>query len=122
MEHALTVLIVDDNPAVRRLIATVVAPIVRAIHECADGAAAIDACTKLRPDVVLMDLAMPGLDGIEATRAIRAGHPAVRVLIVTDHDGADLREAAAHAGASGYVVKDNLLDLRHLLTQNSARS
>ena len=114
----MTVLIVDDNAAVRSLIARLIAPITTDVRECSGGAEAIDACTRHCPDVVLMDLAMPGLDGIAATRVIRASHPAVRVLIVTDHDGADLRDAAARAGAAGYVVKDNLLELRQLLTEH----
>jgi CheY-like chemotaxis protein len=116
--HDMTVLIVDDNAAVRSLIARLIAPVAGDIHECSGGAEAIEACSKFRPDVVLMDMAMPGLDGIAATRVIRASHPAVRVLIVTDHEGADLRQAAARAGAAGYVVKDNLLELRRLLAQH----
>jgi len=114
----MTVLIVDDNAAVRSLIASLIAPVAGDIHQCSGGAEAIEACAKYRPDVVLMDLAMPGVDGIAATRVIRAAHPAIRVLIVTDHEGADLRHAAARAGATGYVVKDNLLELRRVLTEH----
>jgi DNA-binding NarL/FixJ family response regulator len=114
----MTVLIVDDNAAVRSLIARLIASVAGDIHQCSGGAEAIEACSKYRPDVVLMDLAMPGVDGIAATRVICAAHPTVRVLIVTDHGGADLRHAAARAGAAGYVVKDNLLELRRVLTEH----
>lgn len=62
-----------------------------------------------------MDLTMPELDGIAATRQIRAAYPRARVVIVTAHDSVSLRERAAEAGAIGYVAKENLLQLRELL-------
>lgn len=68
-----------------------------------------------RPDWVLMDIDLPGQDGITATRALLTANPTARVLIVTGYDDAELRRAAAAAGACGYVLKEDLFDLRRLL-------
>jgi CheY-like chemotaxis protein len=108
-------LIVDDNASVRRLIRSILANRAHEIHECADGVDALTAYTELHPDFVLMDISMKGLDGITATRQIKAAHPGARVIIVTDYDEAPLREAARVAGACGYVLKENLFDVDRLL-------
>ena len=113
----LKLLIVEDNPAVRRLIRSIVGALGAEIHECGDGAAALAAYTAHRPDFVLMDIVMGETDGIAATRQITASDPAAKVIIVTSHDGADLREAARQAGACGYVLKENLLEVRRHLSQ-----
>jgi len=108
-------LIVEDNASTRRLIKMIVAGVATKIYECADGAEALDAYRAHRPDFVLMDLAMERMDGIAATRQIRAADPAARIIIVTQYDQADLREEAEGAGASGYVHKENLLEVVRLL-------
>jgi CheY-like chemotaxis protein len=108
-------LIVEDNPVVRRMIKSIVADLAEEIHECADGAAALATYAACRPDFVLMDIVMAGMDGIMATRQIRAADPAAQVIIVTSYDEADLREATRSAGACGYVLKENLLELGRLL-------
>ena len=74
-----------------------------------------------RPDWVLMDVQMPHTGGLEATRRILAVDPAARVLIVTDYDDVHWRAAAIEAGACGYVLKDNLLDVRRLLASRDSR-
>jgi CheY-like chemotaxis protein len=108
-------LIVDDNPDVRHVIKSLVEGVASEICECADGAEALSRYHLERPDVVLMDIQMAGMDGIAATQRIKAVDSAARVIIVTDYDQPDLREAAHQAGASGYVVKENLLELVGLL-------
>ncbi len=85
------------------------------IHECQDGAEAIKIYTEQLPDLVLMDIHMPRMDGLTATRQIRKFHPAARVLIVTAYEDEALRSAAQEAGASGYVLKDKLTDLPRLI-------
>ena len=110
-------LIVEDNASARRFIETIVAPVATQIHECADGAEALEAYLAHRPDFVLMDLAMERMDGITATRQIRAADPAARFIIVTQYDQADLREAAKAAGACGYVWKENLLEIVRILQE-----
>ena len=68
------------------------------------------------PDRVLMDIELPGQDGLTATRELLIQEPAARVLIVTSYDDADLRRAAVASGARGEVLKENLLEVRQLLT------
>lgn len=108
-------LIVDDNAAVRRLIKSIVLPLAGEIRECADGTDAIAAYNEQRPDLVLMDIRMNEMDGISATKQITAADPAAKIIIVSDYDDAALRQAAMKAGACGYALKDNLLNLIRLL-------
>lgn len=108
-------LIVDDSARVRRLMADFVASVAGEVIECSDGAEALGAYESHRPDVVLMDIEMRHRDGIAATRDIVHAHPHARVVIVTDYDEMDLREAAEAAGACGYVLKENLADLGRVL-------
>lgn len=110
-------LIVEDHPGVRKVIRNLVASVAREICECADGAGALALFRLERPDFVLMDIQMEGVDGLTATRQITVADPTARVIIVTDHDQPDLREAAYQAGACGYVLKENLLELVGLLKE-----
>jgi len=114
-------LIVEDNSGVRHLIRNLVGSVAQEIRECSDGAEALAAYAAGRPDLVLMDIEMKAMDGITATRHIKAADPSARVIIVTDYDQPDLRQAAHEAGACGYVVKDNLLDLLVLLQAEGSR-
>lgn len=111
----LKLLIVEDNPAIRRIIRSIVAALADEINECGDGIEALAAYCAHRPDFVLMDVAMSGLDGIAATKQITAADPEAKVIIVTNHDEADLREAARAAGACDYVLKEDLLTLQQRL-------
>lgn len=99
----------------RRLIIHFVRNQAEEIFECRNGAEALPAYRKYLPDWVLMDIEMPEIDGISATRQIIADYPEARVVIVTDHDSAILREAAAKAGARKYINKKSLIELRLLL-------
>lgn len=111
----LKLLIVDDSARVRRLIKSMVEGLAREVQECGDGAEALPAYNLHRPDFVLMDIQMGVTDGITTTRRIKEADPTARIIIVTDYDQADLREAARRAGACAYVVKENLLELVRLL-------
>lgn len=110
-------LIVEDNASVRKVIRNLVARVAGEIYECADGAGALTLFKQERPDFVLMDIQMDGMDGITATRQVKADDPTARVIIVTNYDQPDLREAAYQAGACGYVSKENLLELVRLLEE-----
>ena len=114
------VLIVEDNPTICQMMHGIVSPLADAVYDCADGAQALAAYQTHHPDVVLMDIAVGAVDGITATRRIRAADPMAQIIIVTMFDEADLREAAQAAGASGYVLKDNLLELRQWLQMRHA--
>lgn len=112
------VLIVEDHPPMRKLIHAVVADLAEAVAECADGAEAVAIYAAQQfnsEDRVLMDLEMPGMDGLESTRRLRAAFPDSQIIIVTQYGDPHLREAAIQAGACGYVLKESLLDLRRLL-------
>jgi len=110
-------LIVEDNDRMRSLIRRTVADLAETIHECSDGAEALAAYDTNRPDCVLMDIKMGKMDGITATRNIRAAYPDARVIIVTDYDDDKLRHTAERAGACHYLVKENLLAIREVLSQ-----
>lgn len=111
----LSLLIVEDNAAVRQLIKSVVSDLADTIYECADGVEAIATYSRFRPDFVLMDIRMTVMDGISAARQITKANPGAKIVMVTDYDEIDLRESAKHAGAIGYVLKDNLLELGSFL-------
>jgi DNA-binding NarL/FixJ family response regulator len=101
------VVIADDHPVFREGLQTVLADAadVEVIAAVPDGAAAIEAAETLRPDVVLMDLQMPGVGGLEATARIATGVPGVAVVVLTMNEDADAVFAALRAGARGYLVK-----------------
>jgi len=111
---------VEDSQRMRRLIRSLFAG--AECVECGDGSEALDACRRHRPDWVLMDVQMPKLDGIVATRQITATFPQARVLMVTNYGSPQLRSAARAAGACGYVLKENLLELRDIIQANPDRS
>src|SRR3954454_24308648 len=95
------VLLVDDHPVVRDGLAAMLAaqPDIAVIGEAGTGAEALERVAALHPDVVLMDLQMPEMDGAAATAAIRANHPGVRVLVLTTYDTDTDITAAINAGA-----------------------
>jgi DNA-binding NarL/FixJ family response regulator len=106
------VLIVDDLPQVRKELATVLKLAANAtkariefVGEAQDGKEAVEKTTSLHPDVVLMDLEMPVLDGFEATRKIKSFWPATRVIILSIHDEAEQQERALIAGADHFIAK-----------------
>src|SRR3954471_15797961 len=102
------VLLADDQALFREALATLLGarPEVIVVGEAADGAEALARAAELRPDVVLMDLRMPVLDGIAATRRLRVEQPGVRVLALTTFDDDEEVFAALRAGAVGYLLKD----------------
>ena len=108
-------LIVEDNDRMRSLIRRTVADLAETIHECSDGAEALAAYNTNRPDCVLMDIRMAKMDGITATRQIRAAYPDATIIIVTDYDDDGLRTLAKSAGACRYLVKENLFAIREVI-------
>ncbi|MDX6346703.1 MAG: hypothetical protein QOF84_1493 [Streptomyces sp.] len=106
------VVLADDQPLVRSGLRLVMAdhPDLEVVGEAATGAEAVQLVRDIGPDVVVMDIRMPGMDGIEATRLITAGPTATRVLVLTTFDEDDYVYGALRAGASGFVVKDMALN------------
>lgn len=114
----LNLLIVEDNQLMRELIRSMISDLAGEVTECGDGAEALSAYTSCRPDWVLMDIRMKEMDGISATRQIKASFPDAQIMIVTDYDNQNMREAARNAGACEYVTKENLLDVRRILSSS----
>ncbi|MBI5648336.1 MAG: response regulator [Ignavibacteriae bacterium] len=109
------ILIVDSNRVIRGFIRSILSSRAGEIREAVDGRDAIAQYTNWHPDVVLMEVRMPHMDGLDATRAIRAIDPRALIVIVTDYDVADYRSAAREAGATDYVLKEHLLLLPDLI-------
>jgi CheY-like chemotaxis protein len=112
----MTVLIVDDNEKIRALVRDYLPASVDEIYECADGSEAFALYQTHLPDWVLMDINMKDVDGITATRQIIAAYPKAHVMMVTDYQEEELRNAAFEAGACQYVVKEDLLSISEILT------
>lgn len=108
MTDAIRVLLVDDQALLRMGFAMVLEAEddLNIVGEAGDGAAALTQVSALRPDVVLMDVRMPGMNGIDATKRIVADYPDVRVLVLTTFDLDEYAFAALRAGASGFLLKD----------------
>jgi NarL family two-component system response regulator LiaR len=108
MTERITILIADDHPVVRQGLRTFleVQDDVELAGEASDGAEAVELARQSLPDVVLMDLVMPGVDGIEATRRIRDLSPSTKVIVLTSFDDDERVFPAIKAGAAGYLMKD----------------
>ncbi|HYK62349.1 MAG TPA: response regulator transcription factor [Bryobacteraceae bacterium] len=108
MENTIRVMCVDDHPLVRKGVASILAnePDMELVAEASDGREAVQKFHELHPDVVLMDLRMPQMDGTEATRAIRGEDPDARIIALTSYDGDQDIYRALEAGVRGYILKE----------------
>ena len=111
------VLIVDDNPQARQMIIDYVLSETDEFRECEDGAEALSVYAEFQPDFVLMDWEMKEVNGLTATKNIIAEFPNAKILIVSNFDDPDLRQAAKQAGAIGYLRKENILELNRILNK-----
>jgi DNA-binding NarL/FixJ family response regulator len=104
---ALRILIVDDEKAVRTALGRLLATRKewQVVGEAADGAEAVGKARELCPDIIIMDITMPEMNGLEATPQIKKAVPAAEVLIFTQHDSTQMVQQAQMAGASGYLLK-----------------
>ncbi|HEY3972107.1 MAG TPA: response regulator transcription factor [Candidatus Sulfotelmatobacter sp.] len=107
--RALRVLVVDDNENVRRTICQLLRSQadIEVVCEAVDGADAVCKVREHLPDVVLLDVTMPTMDGLEAARILKREFPAIAIVVVSQHDSRGFQWAALAAGVSGYVVKSN---------------
>jgi two-component system, NarL family, response regulator NreC len=103
------VLVVDDHAVIRRGVQGILSsfPEFELCGEAANGEEAIQLAEKLRPEIIVMDVSMPGLNGLEATRIIRRILPNTKVLLLTLHSSTELVRSALRAGAQGYVLKSD---------------
>lgn len=106
--HPLRILIADDHSVVRAGLRALLESRHgwEVVAEASDGREAVDKATKLKPDVAVLDIGMPLLNGVEATRRIRTASPSTEILILTMHESDDLVHQVVQAGARGYILKD----------------
>jgi len=120
------ILLVDDHPVVRHGLRALLGlqPDWEVIDEAEDGSEAVDKVQRLNPDVVLLDISMPKMGGLEACRLIRETAPQCEILILTQHDSPQMLRAALDAGARGYVMKSHaardLLDAVEAVSQHKS--
>lgn len=109
MNHPIHVLVVDDHPVVRRGIKSLLAEEdgIEVVGEASNGLEALQQVEKLRPDVILMDLVMPEMGGVEAIQRITTAHPEARILVMTSFAADDKVFPSIKAGALGYLLKDS---------------
>ena len=114
------VMIVDDNAEMRGFIRTLLAEVADDFVECADGSEAVAIYEAERPDWAVLDVAMGGMDGVTATRLITAKFPKSHIMIMTQHNHPKLRESAREAGAAGFLLKEDLLQLPSALREKGS--
>ena len=121
LSDQLRVLLVDDNDAMLARAGSVLASDCTVVGTAKDGPAALEAAGLLRPDVIVLDISLPGMTGFEIATRLRQEGSTAAVVFLTVHDGEEFVEAASAAGGLGYVVKTRLMsDLRHAVQEARA--
>jgi len=116
------VLLVDDNQAMLARAAAALAATCVVVGQVQDGAAALVAAATLRPDVIVLDISMPGMSGLEVASRLRSAGSRAAIVFLTVHNDTEVVEAALAAGGSGYVIKTRLAsDLVHAVREARAR-
>ena len=109
------IMIVDDHQEMRRLLRAALGHLTKDFTECSDGAGAVATFEQERPDWTIMDIAMEGMNGLEATRWIKARFPEARILVLTQHQSPGIERAAHEAGAAAFLTKDQITQVAHVL-------
>lgn len=118
MKTGLRILIADDHASMRGLLRKLCAPLASELFEVEDGADAVRCFETHHPELLVTDIEMPVMNGLDAGRAIRASHPMTRIIVITQYDTPDFRDAALEIGAD-FLPKENLYLLPELLTAHS---
>ncbi|HTH50289.1 MAG TPA: response regulator transcription factor [Pyrinomonadaceae bacterium] len=105
LERPIRVVVADDSKSIRDVVAEVLAPEFQLVGSIGDGRSLVDAVTKLRPDIAIVDIAMPIMDGIEAVNEIRRRGSTTKIVFLTVNEDRDFVDAAFEAGGNCYVVK-----------------
>ena len=116
------VLLVDDYPAVRRFLRDLLDGKKHEFVEAANGLEALETFARCRPDWTIMDIEMPEMDGLKATRLIVELDPQAKVIVISQHNGRAFERAAQEAGALTFIHKDNLLKISDLITSQPKES
>jgi CheY-like chemotaxis protein len=117
VNSALSVLIVDDNVKMRSMIAEIIKSKTNKVFECTDGIDSLEKYSIHHPDWILMDVKMKRMDGQSAMELVHQYFPKAKVMIVSQDDTPEIRQAAHHAGALAFVPKENLLEILNTLAQ-----
>jgi len=115
------IMIVEDNAGMRAMIKQMLIknlPNIETIHECEDGVEAVRQYAQFHPDWVLMDVELKTMDGLAASKMITSSYSQARIIIVTNYDYPEYREAAKSAGACDFVLKENLLEIPQIINSN----
>jgi DNA-binding NarL/FixJ family response regulator len=116
------ILIVDNSEPMREFLKMTLAGVAEVVGECVDGAEALGEYQRLLPDWVLMDIRIKGVDSMKVTQQIMASDPQARILIISDYNESEVRRAAFESGAREYIVKENLLNILEVLTNQAENS
>jgi DNA-binding NarL/FixJ family response regulator len=120
-EQTTRVLLVDDSSEMLASARRALTPACVIVGSATDGPSALTAANALRPDVIVLDISMPGMSGFEVAAALRAQHSAAAIVFLTVHDDAQFVDAAMQAGGTGYVLKPRLAaDLLHAVQEARA--
>jgi len=117
----MTIMIVDDSRKMREMTKKILYnhfTDLEDVFECGDGLEAIQAYKEYKPDWVLMDVEMKPMDGLSATAKIMGADPDAKIIIVTQYNEPEFREAANNAGAYAYIFKENLFDIPNIIKDN----
>lgn len=111
------IVLADDHPEILDALSLLLKDVGDVVERVTDGLALVDAVDRLKPDIVITDLSMPGLNGLEATRVLRRNAPGSKIIILTVHRAAVYASLAFDAGASGYVLKLSAAELPQAVLQ-----